>query len=372
MDFGIFNLMGYRSQGTSTREILEDAVALTRLADQGGLGISWFAEHHFSNYGICPSPLMMAAYCIPQTRRIKLATGILVIPLYSPVRVAAEIAMLDALSEGRLIVGVGTGYQPYEFERFGADLGASKQIFADYMEIIERGLTEEFVEHDGAAYALPKTHIASRPHRGLPQIWVAGHAPEVHHYAAQRGFPMIVNGRFYSIDEVAAQRPILEQVMVDAGKRPEDLRWGLLRYCCVTDDPREAENYAENARWQLRVATSLRRREEVQAGTMMLGDKPFPNEQTMEQILASQMIGDVETCIARGVEEIRRTGVDHIALYFQVGDYPHRKSMRSLERFITEVVPGIEKELGPLGALTKSRVEPVRREEHRMASGIGA
>jgi alkanesulfonate monooxygenase SsuD/methylene tetrahydromethanopterin reductase-like flavin-dependent oxidoreductase (luciferase family) len=111
MDFGLFNLMGYRTEGASTREILQDTVEKTKIADQGGMGVSWFAEHHFSNYGICGSPLMMAANCAPQTKRIKLASGILVMPLYSPVRVVEEIAMVDALSEGRLIVGVGTGYQ---------------------------------------------------------------------------------------------------------------------------------------------------------------------------------------------------------------------------------------------------------------------
>lgn len=351
MDFGIFNLMGYRSKGATTREVLEDAVALTKLADEGGIGISWFAEHHFSNYGICPSPLMMAAYCAPQTKRIKLATGIIVLPLYTPARIAAEIAMVDALSEGRLIVGVGTGYQPYEFERFGTDIEASKDIFEEYMHVIEKGLTEDFVELSGNSCTLPRTHIAARPHDGLPPIWVAGHAPQVHRYAAERGYPMIVNGRFYSIDEVVAMRPGLEKIMTDAGKPADSLRWGLLRYCCVTDDPKEAELYAENARWQLRVATSLRYREQVQAGVMMMGDAPFPNEQSMDQILASQMIGDVETCIARGVEEITRTGVNHIALYFQVGDYPNANALRSLERFVTEVIPGIEREVGPLSDL---------------------
>ena len=162
---------------------------------------------------------------------------------------------------------------------------------------------------------------------------------------------MIVNGRFYSIDQVAANRQKLRNVLSGQGVNPDTLHWGLLRYCCVTDSRKEAEEYAENARWQLRVATALRRREEVQKGHMIMGDTPLPDEQSMEEILASQMIGDVETCIERGVEEIRKSGVNHIALYFQLGDYGHKRAMRSLERFVTEVVPGIEKELGPLAKL---------------------
>ena len=84
---------------------------------------------------------------------------------------------------------------------------------------------------------------------------------------------------------------------------------------------------------------------------MIMGDRPFKDEQTMEQILSSQMIGDVDTCIERGVDEIRKTGVNHISLYFQIGDYARNKARRSLERFIGEVVPGIERELGPLRKL---------------------
>lgn len=348
MDFGIFNLMGYRSSGTSTREILEQAAVLTEIADEGGFGMSWFAEHHFSNYGICSSPLLMATYCAPRTRRIKLATGILVLPLYHPARLLSEIAMTDSLTEGRLVLGIGTGYQPFEFERFDADLGQAKSTFEEFVELIEGGLSDEFVELSGRHLKLPRTHIGPRPHAGRPEIWVAGHAPEVHRVAAKRGYPMIVNGRFGNIDEVAGHRTKLEHVLADADVNPARLKWGLLRYCCVTDSKDEAKEYAENARWQLRVATSLRHREELQSGHMILGDRPIKGEASIKQILDSQMIGDVETCIARGVEEIRKTGVNHISLYFQLGDFAHAKARRSLERFIGEVVPGIEKAVGPL------------------------
>ncbi|WP_395710356.1 LLM class flavin-dependent oxidoreductase [Reyranella sp.] len=349
MDFGLFNLMGYRTEGATTHEILQDAVDKTKIADQGGMGISWFAEHHFSNYGVCGSPLTMAAACAPQTRRIKLASGILVMPLYSPVRVAEEIAMVDSLSEGRLIVGVGTGYQPFEFDRFGVDLDESKVLFEEYMEVIEQGLTQEFIELEGKHFTLPRTHIGARPYRGKPPIWVAGHSPEVHKWAAQRNYPMIVIGRFEPSERVAAQRPYFEQLLISAGHDARMLQWGLLRHCCVTESKQEALEFAENARWQLRVASSLRRRREVQVGHVIMGDEPMPNEASIDDILATQMVGGVQHCIERGIEEIRRTGACHIALFFQIGDFSFAKSTRSLELFVTKVIPGIEKELGPLG-----------------------
>ena len=117
MEFGLFNLMGYRERGKTTRDIMRETVEQVRLADRGGFAMAWFAEHHFSNYCVCPSPLMMAAHCAGVTERIKLATGIVVLPLYNPARLIAEIGMVVALCDGRLVLGVGSGYQPFEFDR---------------------------------------------------------------------------------------------------------------------------------------------------------------------------------------------------------------------------------------------------------------
>jgi len=282
MEFGIFNLMGYRELGASTHEILQQTAEQVRVADEGGIGMAWFAEHHFSNYCVCPSPLMMAAYCAPMTKRIRLTTGVLVLPLYSPSRLIAEIGMVDALSQGRLVVGVGSGYQPFEFERFGIDLADSKDMTEEFIELIERGLTDEFVEFQGKHYRLPKSHISPRPYGRRPEIWMAGDSPQLQHLAARKGYPMITNGRFGNADAVAAGRKNLEKIYADVGKDPSELKWGLLRFCCVTDSKKDALDYAENARYQLRLAGALRRREEVLDGHMLVPSKPLPNEPSLE------------------------------------------------------------------------------------------
>ena len=126
MEFGIFNLMGSRDPEKPTAEIFGELAEQTRLADELGYAIAWFAEHHFSNYCLCASPLMLVAHCASITKKIRLGTAVVVLPLYNPARLLAEIAAADALSDGRLILGVGAGYQPYEFERFGVDI---KQIW---------------------------------------------------------------------------------------------------------------------------------------------------------------------------------------------------------------------------------------------------
>jgi alkanesulfonate monooxygenase SsuD/methylene tetrahydromethanopterin reductase-like flavin-dependent oxidoreductase (luciferase family) len=122
MHFGQFNLMGYRTPGAKAHTLYDNAVEQVKAAEANGFEIAWFAEHHFSNYCVCPSPLMMLARLAGETRRIKLGSAVVVTPLYHPVRLISEIGMIDALTHGRLALGVGSGYQPYEFERFGEDL----------------------------------------------------------------------------------------------------------------------------------------------------------------------------------------------------------------------------------------------------------
>jgi len=138
MEFGIFNLMGSRDPEKPTVEVFAEVAEQTRLADELGYAIAWFAEHHFSNYCLCASPLMVVAHCAAITKQIRLGTAVVVLPLYNPARLAAEIATADALSNGRLMLGVGAGYQPYEFERFGVDIKANLEMTEEFCDILDR------------------------------------------------------------------------------------------------------------------------------------------------------------------------------------------------------------------------------------------
>src|SRR6266576_6816542 len=128
MEFGIFNLMGAREADKSSAQVFGEVAEQTRLADELGYTIAWFAEHHFSNYCLCASPLMMVAHCASITKTIRLGTAVVVLPLYNPARLAAEIATADALSNGRLMLGIRARYQPYEFERFVVDTKANLEM----------------------------------------------------------------------------------------------------------------------------------------------------------------------------------------------------------------------------------------------------
>ena len=173
--FGLFSLMQQRHAARGNRSVFADLDDQVALAEDLGFETAWFAEHHFSGYSLCPSPLMAAAYFAGRTKNIRLGTGVIVLPLYDPIRVMEEIAMVDLMSDGRLIVGVGGGYQPFEFERFRLNLEDSAAMFMESLDIIEAGLTQEEFSYDGQHYKIPPTRIAAKPvQKPLPRIAVAG------------------------------------------------------------------------------------------------------------------------------------------------------------------------------------------------------
>lgn len=347
MDFGQFNLMGYRRHGTPAQRLYDDAVEQVRAAEQAGFAIAWFAEHHFSNYCVCPSPLMMIARLAGETSRIKLASGVVVVPLYHPVRLISEIGMVDALTHGRLVLGVGSGYQPYEFERFGEDLAHSVDKLVEFMDLLERALTEESVRHEGKHFRLPQTHIAARSGRGLPDIWVAGDNPLLHRLAAAKGYAVMVTPRHFTAEMLASARRRFEEVWRGEARAPERLRFAVLRHVCVTDSSAEARGFLDNVRHQIRLSQSLRqRRQEIERG--MLVEQPWQGEASLEEMGRHMLVGSAETIAERMAEEIRRAQPCHYLLQFQAGDSQQSLALRSIDRFAAQVRPLLERALGPL------------------------
>jgi alkanesulfonate monooxygenase SsuD/methylene tetrahydromethanopterin reductase-like flavin-dependent oxidoreductase (luciferase family) len=347
MDFGQFNLMGYRTRGAAVARLYDDAIEQVKAAERAGFAIAWFAEHHFSNYCVCPSPLMMVARLAGETSRIKLASGVVVVPLYHPVRLLSEIGMVDALSHGRLVLGVGSGYQPYEFERFGEDLAVSTEKLIEFMGLLERWAAADTISHDGPHFRLPETHIATRGGRGLPDIWVAGDNPRLHRLACARGYAVMVTPRHFTAEMLAAARRRLEDACFGEGRDPASLRFAVLRHVCVTDDAAEARGFLDNVRHQIRLSQSLRQRRQAIEGGMLV-ERPWEGEASLEDMARHMLVGSAEAIAERMAEEIRQAQPCHYLLQFQAGDSAQSLALRSIERFAAEVRPLLERALGPL------------------------
>jgi alkanesulfonate monooxygenase SsuD/methylene tetrahydromethanopterin reductase-like flavin-dependent oxidoreductase (luciferase family) len=346
MEFGIFNLMAAREKEKPAAQVFAEVAEQTRLADELGYHTAWFAEHHFSNYCLCASPLMMVAHCASITTKIRLGTAVLVLPLYNPARLAAEIATADALSNGRLALGIGAGYQPYEFERFGVDLKQNLEMTEEFAEILDLALNQDFFSYDGKHYRLPETHIPARPVQKPLPIYVAGHTQAMFRAAARRGYRVLTSGRVGGAALLAEQYADIVAAFAAESVPTERAHITVNRFCCITGSKEEGLCFAENARYQSRLASSLRRREEVMEGTQLV-DRPFPDEPPLEQIRDNLLIGDVDSVAEKLVAEIRATHPVHVCFSFKVGATPHKAAMRSMELMIGDVKPKVEAALGP-------------------------
>ena len=362
MDFGYFGLMGYRERGTPPERVFREHVEQVKHADRLGYAAAWFAEHHFSNYCICPSPLLMAARCAGETERIALAPAVIVTPLYQPARALAEIGMVDCLTGGRLILGVGSGYQPYEFERFGQDLANARPMLEEFLDMLELAFSRETFSYAGKHYAMPETHISARPVNGLPDIWVAGDNESGHRLCARRGYTPMFTGRWLGADYLRTMRARVAAGFAAEGRDPETMPLGVQRFLCVTASRAETLAYVENARHQMRLASALRRRAEVMDGGMMT-EVPMRNELPLEDMAENLLVGDVETVAERLTAEIRAARPSHMMFHFQVGGSSHAAAMDSMEKLMTRIKPLVEAELGPLDSFGAPRTAPAAAAE---------
>ena len=144
-------------------EVYRQELALAARAEDAGFDSVWMSEHHFSDYQLTPQTPMVLSWLAGQTTRVKFGTMVTVLPWHDPVRVAESFSVLDHLSGGRAILGIGRGLGRMEFEGFRVAMGESRRRFAEYTEAILEALETGYIEHDGEFYQQPRAAIRPRP-----------------------------------------------------------------------------------------------------------------------------------------------------------------------------------------------------------------
>ena len=191
MKFSSFHLF-HQHPGWSEREVFTYNVQLVEFLEEMGFHGVWIAEHHFRDYGLCNNIPALLSFMAARTERLRLGTGIIVLPLHNPVLVAEEIAQLDVLSNGRVDFGVGRGYQSGEFTRFGIDIGEARERFDEALDLILRLWREDTVDHDGKYYRCQDASLKPKPmQQGGPPTYVASISPDTVKRCAQRGLPIL-------------------------------------------------------------------------------------------------------------------------------------------------------------------------------------
>jgi alkanesulfonate monooxygenase SsuD/methylene tetrahydromethanopterin reductase-like flavin-dependent oxidoreductase (luciferase family) len=193
---GISLLPDCRPDRRSAPDYYEDVLALARTADAGGLDYVKMTEHYLGDYGgYCPSPLTFLAAVAAQTRNIRLMTGCVLPAFHHPIQLAAQTAMVDAISRGRLEVGFARAWLPYEFEAFGVPLDTSRARFEATIKAVIRLWTEQKVTEDTEFFAFQdatsQPAVVQSPH---PPVWGAAiRSPESFTWLAEQGFGVLVS-----------------------------------------------------------------------------------------------------------------------------------------------------------------------------------
>ena len=165
MDFGVqmvFQSYGY-DESVDDRQTIEEEIRLGVLAEDLGFDKLWPVEHHFEDYSFCPDNTQFLSYMAARTKRIGLATGAVILPWNEPLRVAEKISLLDHLSDGRAIFGMGRGLARREYAPFGIDMDSSRDRFDEAAPMVLEALETGYIEGHGPYYPQARTPIRPRP-----------------------------------------------------------------------------------------------------------------------------------------------------------------------------------------------------------------
>jgi alkanesulfonate monooxygenase SsuD/methylene tetrahydromethanopterin reductase-like flavin-dependent oxidoreductase (luciferase family) len=368
MQFGLF----YEWPNPTLRPwktLFEEGVEQIQYSEAVGFDYCLIAEHHFTNYGNSPSPLLQALYIGQRTRRLKIGTAAVILPVWQPLRLAEEVAVLDNLIDGRFLCGIGRGYQPYEMAGFGGNVAESRQKFHETLDVLLKAWTQdEAFTYEGKYVQItrPVTVFPKPLQKPYPPLLLMGTSVESMRVAAQLDM-LPFSSSMMGPDGVRAQFGALVHAHAELGKPLTNLRLGL--QCMTHVAPTDAEAYAEvrYARWQTRAQRGLNR-QEVTNGRV--NASAFAGELDDPAYLDRLFFGSPETVIAK-FKRFASIGVTHISNWMMFGGIEHEKLMRSIRLMGEEVIPALREVQPPADLPDALLREPVISNEELQARRLG-
>jgi alkanesulfonate monooxygenase SsuD/methylene tetrahydromethanopterin reductase-like flavin-dependent oxidoreductase (luciferase family) len=278
-----------------------------------------------------------------RTRRIRLGPLVYLLPLYSPLRLIAEICMLDHLSGGRFDLGVGRGVSPYEVAYHGLDPARTRAMFEEALAVIVAGLTSERLTHKGEYYRYENVPMELTPlQQPYPPIWYATGNPDSVPWAAASNMHLVGLGPAGAYRRfVERYREIWPQHTDDPGRlnpQVETPRLGIVRLVVVADSDREAEAIvrAAHPRW----AASF-----VKLWNAHGDASVYQRVNLLDLDTALREEGILCGSPDRVREQVTRlvdaTGANYVIGSFAWGDLTPAQSLRSLQLFAAEVIPAV-------------------------------
>ena len=364
MKFGLIFSPPTPVGGRSDAQILGEWVEEVVYAEELGFDSIWMTEHHFSRRGTSPGgesfPALaaMAAYASARTKRIRIGTGVCVLPWNHPVRAAEDFATVDVLSGGRLEFGVGRGNEAIEFAGLGVPMEKTQERFDEELEIILKAWTEEFFTHKGTFYEFNDINVIPKPmQKPHPPIWQPVISPETMLKVARRGIQPLLGGLF--VNQEITKEIVFGSwfaAVDEAGRKREDFECLYQDWCYVADTRQQAKREAEEAfMWFIRLAGANwgpANPTATEQYKIYAGMRDRLTNATWDEIYENVYVGEP----AKVIEKIKwleeECGINQFVVHMGFGSVIEvEKTMRCMELFANKVMPAFSRDNAPTKVL---------------------
>ncbi|HEY6432344.1 MAG TPA: LLM class flavin-dependent oxidoreductase [Acetobacteraceae bacterium] len=326
--------------------VIEETIAEARLSDELGFDVLWLAEHHFD--GICAyvDPVSFAAALAVATKRAKIGFAVAQMSLHHPIRMAEQLSLIDNISRGRLIVGLGRGtaYNVYDYQGYGINPDEAQARLEEAEEILFQAWSGEPFNHDGRFWQLRVPMLRPLPYtRPHPPVirGASGEASMVELARQRRPFLMNVQSLEVTRQRMALYRRTLREEGVDeAGVT------ACVDQCWVWRNVMVAETDAEAARLGIPAFEAMQvqraaMREKIfrETGVKLQTTTPGPMAPAARTVAGHALIHGSPATVAEQLAEIDKIGVGGVIMQFRLGPMPHEVAAHSLTLFMQKVAP---------------------------------
>ncbi len=332
------------------------------LAEELGFDTIWLAEHLFSNYGIVTSTQVIAAAVAERTKNIKIGSAVVVIPFNHPLRTASDFALVDILSGGRLLFGVGRAYQPHEFTGLGVPIEKSREMYAEGLDIVLKAWTEDRISFEGEFWQIPDpVEMLPKPlQKPHPPVYQACVSPESFETAAEKGFNIQMAAPFTYrtyreewIDRLADSLASYEKACRKYGKDPKTSERMLLIPFFVDEDGDKAREILKtHVEWFYNKVSEnqlkLGRSEGLIKGyelTMAEGRKTMAEGYlAFEKLLehGAAIAGNPEECAERLSHMRDKLGITEFVLWTNIGGMSAENSRSAMRLIMERIAPLVD------------------------------
>ena len=333
MKFGIYSSIADPPAGERLALRIDEVIAEAKLAEEAGFDSCFFGEHHQDKDGFLPSPLIVATAVAAQTTALNVGTSVILLPLHNPVHLAEDVITLDLVSKGRIILGVGLGYQDADFRAFEVPIRQRVGRFEEAVEIIRHCWSGKPFSFHGEYHQLENLHITPGPYQDpAPPLWIGAGNPRGARRAGRTadGFVLTPSVDLATAIELA---DIYRDSAAREGREPVVV---LMRDAWVAETRAEAEEVygpevieAYKYYWRngLSDFDSIRSEDEI----------------TLDNLREDRLIlGDPEECAADFQRWSEAVGTDYFLLrlrHAHSGGPPHERIMEAIKLFGEQVIP---------------------------------